>query len=406
MTKRIWFWAIAITLFPPLLFIPLVYYFFYLPLKNGVIGGSRLRFYYWGSLVAGLSVFAAIPLPKAKSLQPIYDYLIQSYYAEYFLLASFALSVLSIVIMFVSTRNEVDQKQFLAMRKFRPDKLFFLFVLLAFFPYVSFLFTKNSISYDDIRHPFAFAIASVFGAKYYFATFIGFLTISVTTAIIEESFFRGILLRDYFHLSRFKRNALLLVAALYFGFCHMPVSFLFPFLFGLCINRVRLGYNNLLPGVILHALWNANLIIVTLLLLDVKAARPITRTFNEELGAIAVVWEHKKLDQAKTLFPKYKIEKNLQIFNGQHVMFFVATDSTMPNDITTLFIALPDSIEVSKIEGLFQKNDWETKSFKIHDAKDGEKISVRCSKKQDLCYDPKQKSPLMMRFGFYDMSIF
>ena len=139
--KSTWAWIICGSLFPPLFFFPLMYYFFYRPLKDGVIGGSHLRFYFWGSLVTSLSLFAGLPI---KNLSEAFLKLKDPSYAEVFIILSFVLSIISIIILFVSVRNEPDRKQFLPIRKFKPDHLSIICLFLSFIPLLSIFFENFS----------------------------------------------------------------------------------------------------------------------------------------------------------------------------------------------------------------------------------------------------------------------
>lgn len=264
--KSTWAWILCGALFPPLFIFPLLYYFLYRPLKDGVIGGSHIRFYFWGSLVTSLSLFAGLPI---KNLSDGFLMLSDPSSAQTFIFLSFALAILSIFILFSSIRNEPDRKQFLPIHKFKPDQLFIICLFLSFIPLLSIIFDKST-ELDKIAHPFSYAIAVAFINNSFSAVVIGFLSVSITTAILEESFFRGILLRDFNQLGKFGKNTMLFLAAFYFASCHFPVSFIFPFIFALFVNRIRLAYNNLLPVIILHALWNANVTIATLITLKVK----------------------------------------------------------------------------------------------------------------------------------------
>ncbi|MBC7537844.1 MAG: CPBP family intramembrane metalloprotease [Bacteriovorax sp.] len=261
MNKKTWMWIIFGALFPPLFAFPLIYYFFYRPLKDGIIGGSHIRFYFWGSLITSLSLLAGLPI---RNLSKTFLILNNPLNAQIYIFTSFGLAILSIILLFVSIRNEPDKKQFLPIHKFKPDQLFLFCLLLSLFPLLSIIFGKT-INLDQISHPFGYAIAVVFKNKSYFVVAIGFLVISITSAILEESFFRGILFRDYFKLGIFGQRSLLLLTALYFAICHIPISFVSLLIFALFVNRVRLAYNNLLPTIILHALWNASVTIAVLL---------------------------------------------------------------------------------------------------------------------------------------------
>lgn len=212
------------------------------------------------------------------------------------------------------------------IKSFTSDRLFIICFLCSFIPYII-LFAGSAFSFDDIKHPIIYAIAVAFSAKYYVAAFIGFIMISVTTALLEESFFRGVLLRDYFGLSKYKQYALLIFVALYFAFCHLPLAFVFPFIFALIINRVRLAHKNLLPGMILHALWNANIVIVTLLLLNPTIPKQTKRTLGEEIKVATEIWKMKQLDHAQALFPRYKTKDKIHTFEGLHLHLTAMTDA-------------------------------------------------------------------------------
>lgn len=401
MSKKAWAWIICGSLFPPLFVIPLIYYFFYKPLKDGVIGGSHTRFYYWGSLITSLSLLAGLPI---RNLSYASLALNNPSSAQIYIFASFVLAILSIIILFVSIRNEPDKKQFLPIHNFVPDKLFLLCLTFSFLPLLSIIFGKT-ITLDQISHPFSYAIAVVFKDKSYFAVAIGFLEISITTAILEESFFRGILLRDYFKLGKFGQRNLLLLTALYFAICHIPIAFVFPFIFALFVNRIRLAYNNLLPTIVLHALWNANVTIAILFALNVNAPQSIKRTFAEELASIQHIWSHHNVEIAKRLFPKYQVSKSgMYTLEGEFAVLFIAPDSLDQNKFISAEVVFKKPLKGIDIQSLFEEDDWETSHFKKVKGKENITIEqeLTCSKKLDLCFKPDAKGVQILHFGQYD----
>lgn len=386
MNKRIWIWIVFIALFPPLIVVPLIQYFFYFPVRDGVISGSRVRFYGWASFILGLTAFASIPMSLDKKIDfiKVYKYLSDPTNSSTFILLTFLLQILSIFLLYYSTRNEPEQKQFLPVRKFSPDKLFFICLALAFFPYISY-FSLKTLSLDDIMHPSAYSLGIAFINKNYISAFISFLSISILTAIIEESFFRGIILRDYFNVDKKRKYLLLFLAALYFAYVHMPISFIFPFIFALFINRVRLAYNNLLPGIILHAVWNANIIILICMSLNPNDPIHVQRTTTEEVVTISQVWNQKDLGVAKKLFPKYKIDKTLHIFKGIHSTLMIG----VYNSSEIIFLqALVKKQSQKDIEKIFYSKDWESNKGKAN--------NLRCSKKHDLCVEKGRDSVLLL----------
>lgn len=198
MNKKNWLWIVLGALFPPLFAIPIFYFLIFRPIKDGVIGGSHIRFYFWASFITSLSLLAGLPI---KNLSKAFLVLNDPANSQRYIISSFILAVISIFMLFYSTRNEPEKSHFLPIRKFKPDQLFFICLILSVFPLLMIVFEKT-VNLSEISHPFSYAIAVAFKGKDYLTVLVGMLTISITTAILEESFFRGILLRDYFTLGK------------------------------------------------------------------------------------------------------------------------------------------------------------------------------------------------------------
>lgn len=145
MSKRVWIWIVFIALFPPLVLVPMIQYLFYFPVRDGVIGGSRIRFYFWGLSITGLSAIAAIPISLDKKLDfiKIYKYLGTPSNATTYIILSFLIGILSIFLFYYSTRNEPEQKQFLPVRKFTLISYFS-----SVWPYLFFL----TLHFSRLRH--------------------------------------------------------------------------------------------------------------------------------------------------------------------------------------------------------------------------------------------------------------
>ena len=76
--------------------------------------------------------------------------------------------------------------------------------------------------------------------------------------IFEEIFMRG-----YFYRSLNKRFSVLasaLITAAVFGMLH-PINFLGTFIFSLVLTSLYLRVNSLIPGMMIHSLWNATVLI-------------------------------------------------------------------------------------------------------------------------------------------------
>lgn len=307
--------------------------------------------------------------------------------------------------LFYSTRNEPEKSHFLPIRKFKPDQLFFICLILSVFPLLMIVFEKT-VNLSEISHPFSYAIAVAFKGKEYLTVLVGILTISITTAIIEESFFRGILLRDYFTLGKFGRFALLAFAAFYFAISHIPISFMFPLLFAIFINRLRLAYNNLLPGMILHAIWNTCVTIAILTVLNTNPVVEVIKTFEKFAPEISVIWKSKHINDAKTFYPQYEIsDKNFYTFTEKDFDFFVITENTNEYKISWMMLNLKNSVPSEKIQVSYPSDDWKTSTFKK--LKDHKKIEqeLTCSEKIDLCFKPNPAGIKKIYFGLFNSKL-
>ena len=83
-----------------------------------------------------------------------------------------------------------------------------------------------------------------------------FLLISIAPAVLEELAFRGVIQSSLERMLN-ARDAWLIQAAL-FSVLHLhPLMFPSPFLMGLCFGSMRRRSRSIYPGMLLHACWNA-----------------------------------------------------------------------------------------------------------------------------------------------------
>lgn len=406
MSKKMWASVIGIMLCPPLLFVPVIYYYIYLPLKEGVIRGGRLNFYIWATSILSISAISTLPI---KNITDNIFQLNNIENTQKYLIASFVFSLITIFMMFRSTRNEPDQNIFLGIRKFKIDKLFIICFFISFLPYLSLLFGKGT-TFQNISHPFVYAIAFSFVTKHYVLFVFGFLTVSILTGILEESVFRGLLLRDYFNLKPIHQKILLLSTAIYFGWGHMPLYFVGPFIFALFVNRLRLAYRNLLPGITLHALWNANVIIVMLLGLQNSAASiPKSSSLAEELVKASLVWQYKETSLGKKYFEYERpSDKQFDLFKGSFLKVISMPDVTDNTKIRLMILTLNKPLDKLTVEYAYIADDWETKVFrKVNPGGKEFEHTFRCTKKLDVCFQLKNELTQTILHGYYaDPDIF
>lgn len=406
MSKKTWAGIICGVLFPPLLFIPLFYYYIYLPLKEGVIRGSRLSFYFWATSILSITAFSTLPL---KNITDNFFQLNNITNTQNYIFASFLFSLITIFMIFRSTRNEPDKNLFLGIRKFKIDKLSIICFFLTFLPYLS-LLVDSKQTFKDISHPFGYAIIFAFFNKHYLLFVFGFLTISIITAVLEESVFRGLLLRDYFNLKPTHQKILLLLTAIYFGWAHARLYFIGPFILAIFINRMRIAYRNLLPGITFHALWNANVIIATLLTLhNSTASVPKSSSLSEELVKASVMWQYKETSLGKKYFeyerPK---DKQLDLFKGSFLQIISIPSVTDNNKIVLMMTMLNKPLARSTVEYAYIADDWETRVLKKVNP-GGKEIehTFRCTKKLDVCFQLKNEFTETILHGYYaDPDIF
>jgi hypothetical protein len=84
----------------------------------------------------------------------------------------------------------------------------------------------------------------------------GYVTIALVTPIAEELLFRGVIQPQLGQLIKVK-DALIVQAALFSAFHLSPVILVTHFIMGLAFGWLRLRSGSLLPGILLHAAWNA-----------------------------------------------------------------------------------------------------------------------------------------------------
>lgn len=399
MSKKQWIWIVCGTLFPPLLFIPLIYYYIYLPYKEGVIRGSRISFYFWASSIMAISALSALPL---KNLTKNFFQLNQISTTQNFIIASFVLALLTIFMIFRSTRNEPDQNEFLGIHKFKIDKLFIICLLITFIPYT--LILMKNVSLDYIAHPFSYAIAIAFINKNYFLVFLGFLTISILTAIMEECVFRGFFLRDYLKLKPLSQKLLLALTAIYFGAVHLPLYFVGPFVFALFLNRIRLAYKNILPTILLHALWNANITIALLVALD-STSTPKSSSIEEEIVKSSVMWQYKEMSLGEKYFEleKPKDDKEIKTFKGRYLTIITLPQSTDSKLIQSMIVISKQPVPRFTVEYGSPAIDWETRVLKKLNPGNKEiEQTFRCTKKLDICFKVTDEATRAIVHGHYD----
>jgi membrane protease YdiL (CAAX protease family) len=80
--------------------------------------------------------------------------------------------------------------------------------------------------------------------------------VSILAPVIEELLFRGIILRSF--LRQYSPSRAIVYSAVVFGFAHMNIhQFVIAFVIGLVIGKIYERTRSLIPGMLLHAAYNA-----------------------------------------------------------------------------------------------------------------------------------------------------
>jgi membrane protease YdiL (CAAX protease family) len=85
---------------------------------------------------------------------------------------------------------------------------------------------------------------------------VGYVNIAVVTPIAEEVLFRGVIQPKLGQLIK-EKDALIVQAALFSALHLSPVILVTHFILGLAFGWLRLRTRSLVPGILLHAAWNA-----------------------------------------------------------------------------------------------------------------------------------------------------
>jgi membrane protease YdiL (CAAX protease family) len=111
------------------------------------------------------------------------------------------------------------------------------------------------------------------------------LVVSVTPAICEETLCRGVLARAFF--PRFGMRGAVVISAALFALLHLsPYRFVPTFLLGLSLGWVALRTSSIVPSMIIHALNNGSVVILTSLGAGPNA---FLDTHSNVIGPVAVV---------------------------------------------------------------------------------------------------------------------
>lgn len=88
-------------------------------------------------------------------------------------------------------------------------------------------------------------------------------SLNVFVGCLLAPLFEEIFMRGYFYRSLNKRFSVLasaLITAAVFGMLH-PINFLGTFIFSLVLTSLYLRVNSLIPGMLIHSLWNATMLL-------------------------------------------------------------------------------------------------------------------------------------------------
>lgn len=159
-----------------------------------------------------------------------------------------------IVLVFVAVQHRA------VLPLLKPPKLTFLkvlevtavaaistFVILEYFSLIAH-FGVRMINASTGLHEFGWGIGPML------------LLVSIMPAIFEELAFRGVIqssLEKIFNA----RDALIIQAALFSVLHLLPMNFPSHFLMGLCFGYARLRSRSLYPGMLMHASWNAYILL-------------------------------------------------------------------------------------------------------------------------------------------------
>lgn len=159
----------------------------------------------------------------------------------------------------------------------------------------------------------------------------------------------------------------------------------------------------MLPGIILHAIWNICVTIAILSVLDTNPAVEVDKSFEKLAPEISAVWTSKNINDAKTFYPQYKISnKNFYTFTEKEFEFYVITENTNEYKISWMMLNLKKSVPGEKIQVSYPSNDWITKTFqKLRDNKEIDQ-ELTCSEKIDLCFKPNSSGIKKIYFGLFN----
>lgn len=258
--RSIVLWAVLYAVLPPILIIPLIKNVVGPAITGSVPTGARYGFWilsliFWGALLE-------LPLGRISAVS---DSLRDVKFAQHLLAMDTLFSFITIWLIVLAFRRDAHRSDYLAFGRFSPKPRLWILGLLSLLPLlliVSPTIERGGVS-DEVSHPLVIAYVVSIKNGSLLGIVLGFLSVGFFGPVLEEMIFRGLLLEPSHDLKRgnWRRRLLDLAVCLLFALAHLPVSFVFPFIFSAVMIYARRSSGSLLPSTLMHIVWNSSVLI-------------------------------------------------------------------------------------------------------------------------------------------------
>lgn len=256
---RIYLTVFILVFFPPALLIYILYQIIKPAIQGQPPEGPKyvvwvLSLIFWGTILF-------VPIPSL-GLDLTYErnFLI----SKIILIVELIILLLNLFLIERTFRNYSKENPFIPLKRFKIDILLVLIFLFSLFPLLVLIFPNIwSMDPNDYVHPIILSFYICLINKYYIGVLIGFLVVGLLAPILEEIIFRGLLLEEShdIHREKWVRWIIDISVCLFFAFLHMPISFIFPFIFSALAIFIKRRTKSLIPPMIMHTLWNSSILV-------------------------------------------------------------------------------------------------------------------------------------------------
>lgn len=261
--KKYVLWGVLCGLFPPLLLLILIKAIIRPAFTGKVPQG--ISYFLWILGLIFIGTFSQVPV---GSIEQISKALESTTFSAQFLTIDVFFIIIGLSLILFTFRAHGLPNPYLPLKRFKFDSLFIMLSPIAFLPLSTLLVTDFWTSDPGaIAHPLIIAFFKSFESGSHLGIVAGILSIGVLGPIFEEFIFRGLLLEHSHELKRRKiiRYVLDFLVCIFFAVIHLPVSFVFPFIFSALMIFLRRRTHSLIPSIILHCIWNCSLLASILL---------------------------------------------------------------------------------------------------------------------------------------------